>query len=100
MRWGLAGHDEVIARLERALAAGTLAHGYLIVGPDGVGKTALALRLAQAVNCEAEDRPCGQCRSCTRIAAGHHPDVMTMTLGQPDLGFDPERPNERDLGIG
>lgn len=99
MRWGLAGHDAAIERLERAHAAGTLAHAYLISGPEGVGKTALALRLAQMVNCDAEDAPCGECRSCVRIQTGKHPDVMTMTLGKPDLGYNPERPNERYLGI-
>ncbi|MCX6022776.1 MAG: AAA family ATPase [Chloroflexi bacterium] len=99
MLWGLAGHDAAVQQLARAHAAGALAHGYLIAGPAGVGKTTLAVRLAQMVNCAQPDAPCMTCRSCRRIEDGKHPDVMTMTLGQPDLGYDPERPNERSLSI-
>jgi DNA polymerase-3 subunit delta' len=55
-----------------------LSHAYLFVGQPHVGKTTLAINLAQALNCEQETRPCGQCRSCLRIAAGNHPDVQLI----------------------
>ncbi|HEU5323877.1 MAG TPA: DNA polymerase III subunit delta', partial [Methylomirabilota bacterium] len=45
--WGLVGQDRAVAALERALREGRVAHAYLFVGPERVGKRTLALKLAQ-----------------------------------------------------
>ncbi|MCJ7744482.1 MAG: AAA family ATPase, partial [Dehalococcoidales bacterium] len=68
--------------LKRGLEAGSLAHAYLFVGPAHVGKMALAVNLAQALNCEAAEPPCGQCLSCQKIASGKHADIQIIGLGQ------------------
>ncbi len=60
-----------------ALERGTLAGSYLFFGPRGVGKLALALELAKAVNClEPGALPCGRCSACRRIGELNHPDVF------------------------
>jgi DNA polymerase-3 subunit gamma/tau len=59
--------------LRGAIARGRVAHGYLLCGPRGTGKTTLARVLAMALNCEQRGEsgePCGVCVSCTRIWAG------------------------------
>jgi DNA polymerase-3 subunit delta' len=76
--WGMIGHEWAVTLLRRRLAAGRIAHAYLFAGLPGVGKTRLAIKLAQALNCEAVDPPCGQCPACTRISAGAHPDVRLI----------------------
>ncbi|HEX2781264.1 MAG TPA: AAA family ATPase, partial [Gemmatimonadaceae bacterium] len=38
--------------LKGAIARGRVAHGYLLCGPRGTGKTTLARVLAMALNCE------------------------------------------------
>jgi DNA polymerase-3 subunit delta' len=40
----------------------------------------LALNLAQALNCEADEPPCGECSSCQRIASAKHADVQIIGL--------------------
>ena len=40
----------------------------------------LALNLAQALNCESDEKPCGQCPSCQKIGSGKHSDVQIMAL--------------------
>lgn len=67
--------DAVRARLER------LPHALLIHGPRGVGKLALAERIAKLLLCEHADvgkRPCGSCGACRWYEAGNHPDLRRL----------------------
>jgi DNA polymerase-3 subunit delta' len=56
-------------------------HAWLIEGPRGIGKRALALAMARALLCEAP-RPggaaCGTCEGCHYVAAGQHPDLRLV----------------------
>jgi DNA polymerase-3 subunit delta' len=78
--WQVVGQAKAIALLERSLDKECLSHAYLFVGPPHIGKMTLAQNLAQAVNCEAKERPCTQCVSCRRIAAGKHADIQVVGL--------------------
>ncbi|MEP7347920.1 MAG: DNA polymerase III subunit gamma/tau, partial [Gemmatimonadaceae bacterium] len=69
----VAVQSHVSNTLKGAIARGRVAHGYLMCGPRGVGKTTLARVLAMALNCEnkqPDGEPCGVCGSCQRIWAG------------------------------
>jgi len=69
----VAVQSHVSNTLKGAIARGRVAHGYLLCGPRGVGKTTLARVLAMALNCENktdDGEPCGVCSSCTRIWTG------------------------------
>src|SRR5882672_1219485 len=58
-----------------------LPHALLIHGPRGVGKLALAERLAQLLLCEHADpvaRPCGKCDGCRWYLGGNHPDFRRL----------------------
>src|ERR1041385_5886579 len=69
----VAVQTHVANTLRGAIAAKRIAHGYLLSGPRGVGKTTLARVLAMALNCEQKSpggEPCGECESCRRIWAG------------------------------
>jgi DNA polymerase III subunit delta' len=48
----LIGNRRALAAVQRALVSASPPHAWLFVGPDGVGKAALARWLAQALNCE------------------------------------------------
>ena len=79
MSWqGIAGHDEIVDRMRRALRKGRLASSFLFVGPEGVGKRTFAAAFAKALLCSrrADELldPCGECLSCRMMAADNHPD--------------------------
>jgi DNA polymerase-3 subunit delta' len=59
-------------------------HAVLFQGPEGVGKLALAERLAARLLCEsptADSDPCGHCDGCRWVASGNHPDLRRV---EPD----------------
>lgn len=55
-----------------------LPHALLIHGARGVGKLALAERIAQLLLCEQEKKPCGTCPGCRWFLAGTHPDFRRI----------------------
>lgn len=89
------GQERALSYLKAALRTNRLAHAYLFLGPEGVGKETAARALAAALNCEAA-RPdgdaCGHCPSCVRLAAGTHPDYLeirpTSEGRQPQIKID------------
>jgi DNA polymerase-3 subunit delta' len=77
-------------RLRDAVREGVIGHAYVIAGPAGVGKAALATTFARAVCCERDEasvpeRPCGACRSCRNVARGVHTDVEVFSLAAQAL---------------
>ncbi len=72
------GHEEAIAFFVGAARQERLAQAYLLHGPDGVGKTALSLRLAAAMTCPAPFGECPGCDPCRAAAAGNHSDVVVL----------------------
>ena len=76
----LHGQELAVRALERSLAEGRLRHAYLFAGPAHLGKTTLALQLAQALNCTDPAPPCGACGPCARVASGVHADVQQISV--------------------
>jgi DNA polymerase-3 subunit delta' len=74
------GQAKALTLLSRALTSGRLAHAYLFAGPDGVGKTTVALDLAAVLLCRQPqaDRPCGTCPGCVKFRSGNHPDFLRI----------------------
>ncbi len=102
--WGIVGHERVVEQLRRAISHRRIGHAYLFSGPLGVGKRTLAMRLAQALNCErlgpaappslldrgflvdggaAPEPPCRACRHCRLIESGSHPEVRVVGVQPP-----------------
>ena len=88
--WQVVGQTRVVSLLQRSLERGSLSHAYLLIGPAHVGKMTLALNLAQALNCEGTEPPCGGCAPCQKIALGKHADVQVIDLGSGGDSADAE----------
>ena len=81
----LIGQDAMVRTLSNAIAAGRLAHAFIMTGVRGIGKTSTARMLAKALNCVGADGnggvtvdPCGVCENCKAIAESRHVDVLEM----------------------
>ncbi len=99
--WGIIGHSWAIESLRSSIVEKRIAHAYLISGTAQLGKALLALRIAQALNCnQAQADPCLECRSCRRIERGNHPDVRIAGMATQTAGLKPEEAlRQRDLRI-
>ena len=79
--WDLIGHEWAVDMLKKHVVNGTARHAYLFAGPPGLGRRSLALRFAQALNCQTPIRagiPCGECRNCKQIEAMQYPDLSVV----------------------
>lgn len=72
------GHPVAVAAVRRSIERERPPHALLLVGPDGSGKTTLALDLAAGLLCLDPDpaaRPCRACSACRKVEHGNHPDL-------------------------
>ncbi len=83
MNWEtIRGAGEPLNRFRRSIERGRLAHAYLFVGPQGIGKKLFARSLAQCLLCQrfedVELEACGECSACRQMRAGTHPDFFLV----------------------
>lgn len=99
--WNVIGHSWAVDFLKQSLASGRLAHAYLLLGPAQIGKRTLALELAKALNClaEEEERPCGECLACRKIVHSSHPDVRVVEPQGGSLKIDQIRQLQREVAL-
>mgnify|MGYP001359687176 CR=1 FL=1 len=121
------GHEGIVRELAALAASEEPPHALLFAGPEGVGRTVLAVEYALRLNCEAlhappsaggslfgddpslapalpPGEPCGQCRPCRLILEEAHPDIITLapgdTLCRPRDGEShAKHPESRDIRI-
>ncbi len=78
------GQDRAVSTLGGDIAAGRMAHAYLFVGPESIGKFTTASAVASVLLCErkgvepGEKDACGVCAACGKVEAGTHPDFMVI----------------------
>ncbi|MFH2005644.1 MAG: DNA polymerase III subunit delta' [bacterium] len=97
----IVGHGPVIARLERAIDSGRVHHAFYFTGPAGVGKAAVGVAFAQALNCShAPGRGCGQCQVCSRIGRNIHPDLVWIEAEGKQIKIEQVRRLEERLAQG
>jgi DNA polymerase-3 subunit delta' len=79
---GVRGHSANVAAFRRAVGRNRLAHAYLLVGPQGVGKRLFARKVAQCLFCttfaDADLEACGTCPSCRQVLVSTHPDLLEI----------------------
>jgi DNA polymerase-3 subunit delta' len=88
------GHERWVKVFTRVAQQNRLAHAYLFVGPQGIGKHLFALELAKTLLCEGRGErfeACDQCESCVLVEAGTHPDYFAVAL--------PEESNELPIEL-
>ncbi|MCB9295922.1 MAG: ATP-binding protein [Lewinellaceae bacterium] len=71
------GQESAKGQLKQLASGGRMPHALLFLGPQGSGKLALAIALAQYLLCEnpGPNDACGQCNQCNKASKLIHPDL-------------------------
>ena len=75
----------------RPVDAGAMTHAWLFTGPPGSGRSVAARAFAAALQCEREDRGCGECQGCRTVLARTHPDVHSVVPQGLSIGVEEMR---------
>ncbi len=100
--WGMIGHEWAVELLASRLASERVGHAYLFTGPGQLGKSTLAIRFAQAMNCTDPvdgGSPCGKCRACDLIGRGIHPDVQIVSADGKSIKIEVIRELQQSLAL-
>lgn len=65
-------------RLSSLYDKGALSHALLLVGPEGVGQSELAMSVAATILCSKSGGACGNCHACQLCDALSHPDMHIL----------------------
>jgi len=70
------GNERVVGYFKKAIGSQNLAHAYLFSGPEGVGKSTLAMAISKALLCpnRTEDGACEECAACHKFDSENHAD--------------------------
>lgn len=104
MSWDIIGHEWAVRLLKKHIVSRQVRHAYLFTGPDSIGKRTLALRFAQALNCQTavqDGSVCGTCRACRLTLEGKFPDthIIEAEEGATVLRVDQIRDLQRQLAL-
>ena len=90
--------------LEKSVKNNKLAHAYLFLGQENLGKMALAKQFVKIAQCgleKSEEKinkiPCGECRSCRDIEKNIHPDILII---KPEAQDKKKASKKTSIGIG
>lgn len=67
--------------LRRVVENNNIAHSYMFIGKDSIGKMLFARELAKAILCVNEEKPCNKCKSCIEFDTFNNPDFNIL---EPD----------------
>ncbi len=97
------GHSKPIGLLQKAIKNDRMAHSYLFIGNEGIGKKLVALQFAKALNClnakNGKGDSCDHCPSCKKIDDLVHPDVWVLEPENQTLKVEQVRQMQRDLAF-
>lgn len=83
------GHEQIIEHLQNAIALEKVSHAYIFNGPEASGKMMLADAFAMSLQCEGDEKPCLNCRSCKQAMDRNQPDIIYVTHEKPNtIGVD------------
>jgi DNA polymerase-3 subunit delta' len=94
------GHDHAVELLKSYSESARVPHAFLFAGIAGLGKTRIAKEFFKAVNClDRSGEACDRCRSCIKVMANTHPDLVEMNPSSRWIKVDEIREILSEIGF-
>ena len=75
------GNEKNKQLLKKIIETNNIAHSYMFVGKESIGKLLFAKKFAKAILCTAEEKVCDKCKSCIEFDTNNNPDFSMI---EPD----------------
>ena len=75
------GNEKNKELLKNIIDTNSIAHSYMFIGQESVGKLLFAKEFAKALLCTNEKKPCNNCKSCIEFNTSNNPDFNIL---EPD----------------
>lgn len=72
------GNEKNKDLLKNIIDTNNIAHSYMFVGKESIGKLIFAKEFAKAILCENSERPCNVCKSCIEFDTYNNPDFSIL----------------------
>ena len=77
----IVGNEKNKQLLKKIINTNNVAHSYMFVGQDSVGKFLFAKEFAKAILCISKEKMCNKCKSCIEFDTNNNPDFSII---EPD----------------
>ena len=75
------GNEKNKELLNQIIRTNNIAHSYMFIGKESIGKMLFAKEFAKAILCINDLKPCGDCKSCIEFESSNNPDFEII---EPD----------------
>lgn len=75
------GNEKNKKLLNQIIRTNNIAHSYMFIGKESIGKMLFAKEFAKAILCINDSKPCGECKSCIEFESSNNPDFEII---EPD----------------
>ena len=75
------GNEKNKELLNQIIRTNNIAHSYMFIGKESIGKMLFAKEFAKAILCINDSKPCGECKSCIEFESSNNPDFEII---EPD----------------
>ncbi len=74
----IVGNEKNKELLKNIIDTNNIAHSYMFVGKDSIGKLLFAKEFAKAILCLSQEKPCDKCKSCIEFKTYNNPDFSIL----------------------
>lgn len=75
------GNEKNKELLNQIIETNNIAHSYMFIGEESIGKLLFAKEFAKAILCMNDEKPCNKCKSCIEFDTHNNPDFIIL---EPD----------------